>query len=190
MKQTGRELPGWFRRIRPALVPGILILCMIAGAIVLSAGNNSRRCSVKGMKAEVPEGYERTFSDSQYYVWEYRGNDGKKPGKLVIYTEIRGKTADSFETVEDVFRKCDWMVDPELYVNPWGVRMVRGFADADGNRERRYYVESKGAMFLLCMIENERFYNTQDCEEMLLRTADSIRPENGRIVPADAAPGS
>ena len=188
MKQPGGERNGWIRRIRPALVPGILILCLIAGAIVLSAGNSSRSCSVKGMKTEVPEGYERTFSDSQYYVWEYRGSDGRKPGKLVIYTEIRGKNADSFETVDDVFRKCDWMVDPELYVNPWGVRMVRGYAAGEGNRERRYYIESSGAMFLLCMIENERFYDTADCEEMLLRTADSIRPENGRAVSAARTP--
>ena len=70
------------------------------------------------------------------------------------------------------------MTETELYINPNGIRMVRGFADYDGNRERRYYIETKEAVMLMCMKENESYYSKEDCEEIMLRVADSVRPVN------------
>lgn len=42
-------------------------------------------------------------------------------------------------TAEEVLEACDWLMEAELYVNPRGVRMVRGYAEYSGNLERRYY---------------------------------------------------
>ena len=67
------------------------------------------------------------------------------------------------------------MTDAELYVNPHGVRMARGFARNGDYPERRYYVENGKAVFLLSMIEDSRYYSPEDCEQAMLQTADRIR---------------
>ena len=54
--------------------------------------------------------------------------------------------------------------------------MVRGFSlEFSGYPERRYYVETNSAVFLLRMIEDTRYYNKADCEEAMQQTADGIR---------------
>ena len=64
----------------------------------------------------------------------------------------------------------------ELYVNPQGIRMARGYSPgSDGARERRYYVENENTVFLFCMVEDERYYDLRDCEEMMRKTADALR---------------
>lgn len=130
---------------------------------------------VGGLKIKPPAGYELTFSDSRMAKWVYRGSD-KKPGQIVLDEEIRGYNAEKFMTVEAVMEECFWLEDREIYVNPNGVRMVRGFCmDTSVYPERRYYVECSSHMFLLSMIEDSRYYDTQDCEEAMQQTADAIR---------------
>ena len=68
------------------------------------------------------------------------------------------------------------MTETEIYVNPQGVRMARGFAEYPDGRERRYYIESKEAVILMCMKENEQYYDVKDCEELMLQVADSVKP--------------
>ena len=80
--------------------------------------------------------------------------------------------------MEDVLADRDLLEEAELYVNPQGVRMARGFADYSGSPERRYYIESAGTVLLMCMQEDERYYSRADCEEAMLQTADSVRPVN------------
>ena len=37
------------------------------------------------------------------------------------------------------------------------------------------YIESPGGLLVMRMTEDERYYHTADCEQVLLETADSIR---------------
>jgi len=67
------------------------------------------------------------------------------------------------------------MTDTEIYINPNGVHMFRGFTEYDGSVERRYYIESDVAVMLLCMKEDERYYSKEDCETVILQVADSVR---------------
>ena len=103
------------------------------------------------------------------------GSAEQKARNLVLDAEIRDGKARHFKTVEEVQAECDWMTEAELYVNPNGVRMIRGFAEYDGDRERRYYIETNEAVMLMCMKENERYNNPEDCEAALLQVAESAR---------------
>ena len=71
---------------------------------------------------------------------------------------------------------CEWLSESEIYINPNGVRMVRGFspeyADAP---ERRLYVESKSSVFLICMQEDSQYYDPSDCEKVMQQVADSVK---------------
>ena len=122
-----------------------------------------------------PEGYVQTSSDSRQVIWKYTRND-KKPGVLILDQRIMGKNAQLFRTAEEVLQDCDWMTEAELYVNPQGIRMARGFSTKQGGYpERRYYVECDQNVFLLCMIEDSRYYDPEDCEEAMRQTADGIK---------------
>ena len=86
--------------------------------------------------------------------------------------------AQQFSDVESVIETCDWLSEPELYVNPQKIRMVRGYSmDYQGGngRERRYYVETPHSVLLISMQEDPRYYSIKDCEEVLLQLVDSIR---------------
>ena len=158
--------------VRFGLFP--LLFALLAAFIFISFGKTSMR-SVSGVRITPPQEYSRTFSDSRYEIWEYTG-EGKKPGRLILDTEIRGSYAQKFIRAEEVLADCSWLQDAEIYTNPQGIRMARGISlDESGIPERRYYVETDDAMFLLCMSEDSRYYDPADCEETMKQTADSIR---------------
>lgn len=76
---------------------------------------------------------------------------------------------------EEVLEHCDWLRDRELYVNPNGIRMARGIATNDsGYVERRYYVEEGSRMILISINEDERFYQKEACEEVILEMANNV----------------
>ncbi len=168
MKQGGK------RRLLPFLFicGAVLLLCLLLPSF-LSRNQNVRVMS--GMVFHIPEGFTQRYSDSRYAVWEYTGKD-KKPGKLILDADIRDGKARNFSTVAEVLEECVWMTEAELYVNPHGIRMARGFADYAGSPERRYYIETSGSVLLMCMLEDERFYSRDDCEAFMLQAAESIRP--------------
>ena len=63
-------------------------------------------------------------------------------------------------------------------MNPYGIRMVRGYSsDYSEYPDRRYYVENDSTVFLLTMIEDSRYYDPADCEEAMQQVADNIRHE-------------
>ena len=132
---------------------------------------------MSGLEFHLPENYTRRYTDSRYAVWEYTGTD-KKPGNLILDAEIRDGSAQNLGTVEEVLEYCGWLTETEVYVNPQNVRMLRGYADYSGHPELRYYIESSGSVVLMCMIEDERFYSRDDCEEVMRRVADSIIPRS------------
>ena len=160
---------------RPVLlltVPAVLLLLFFLLPNVFRADERVRVMS--GLEFHLPEDYTRRYSDSRYAVWEYTGKD-LRPGKLILDADIRDGKAQSFSTVEDVLEECVWLTETEVYVNPQGVRMVRGFTDYSGNPELRYYIETKGAVMLMCMLEDERFYSPADCEKVMLQVAEGVR---------------
>ena len=153
---------------------GCLLLAVI-GMVLLFRTDPGR--VVGGLKVTPPEGYRQGYTDTRYQVWEYSGSD-RKPGRLVLDEDIRGYNAEKFGNAESFMESCDWLEDIEIYVNPYGIRMVRGFSeDGSGYPDRRYYVECDKNMFLLSMIEDSRYYDPQDCEAVMQEVADSIRRE-------------
>ena len=151
---------------------GLLVILCTFFLSVLSGNENYRM--MNGLEFHIPVGYSRTFSDTRYAVWKYEGDD-QRPGNLVLDADIRDNIARFSYTAEDIINDYSWLQDAELYVNPQGIRMVRGFVEYAGKRERRYYIEGPDHMTLMCMIENEKYYSISDCEDALLQTANSIR---------------
>ena len=122
-----------------------------------------------------PDGFAVASSDSRQTVWKYTGDD-RKVNALVLDTTIRGDNGQLFGSAEEVLASCAWMTDAELYVNPQGIRMARGFS-TEGTEYpmRRYYVETDDNVVLLSIIENDRYYDPAACEEAILQAADRIR---------------
>ena len=151
------------------------VLLLLVAVCFLLMGKKDTVRVVGGMKVIPPEGYVLKFSDSRYVTWEYKGKD-KNPGHLVLDVDIRGEHSQNYTRAETVLEECDWLEDRELYVNPHGVRMARGFSkETSGAPQRRYYVETDGSMLLLSMIEDSRYYNVKDCEAAMKEAADNIR---------------
>lgn len=170
-KRLAPKEPGKVRRF---LVPGAAILLLLGFLTPSLFRGDGKVLSMNGLEFRMPADFTRRYSDSRYASWEYTGT-GKKPGIIILDADIRGDAAQNFSKAEDVMAACDWMTEMELYVNPQGVRMVRGFADYSGQPERRYYIETKKAVLLLCMIEDERYYDPADCEEAMQQAADNVR---------------
>lgn len=159
------------RKIGRWLWPAVLVL-VAAGYFLLFRQAPDK--TIGGLKVVPPAGYTVTFSDARYIKWEYSGEDGK-PGVLILDREIKGHRGQQFPTAESVLEESDWLADAELYVNPHGIRMVRGFStEYSGYPERRYYVECDETVFLLSMIEDSRYYDAGDCEKAMQETADHI----------------
>ena len=148
---------------------------MIFCAVVYFGFRPNTARTVNGVTVTPPEGFQITSSDTHQVIWKYSLDD-KKPGILILDEEIKGDQAQRFSSADEVLQECSWLENAELYVNPQGIRMARGFCtEFSGYPERRYYVETDGAVFLLCMIEDSRYYFPADCEEAMKQTADSIR---------------
>ena len=161
-----------FRLLRRFSLPAVLLLMAVCAFLFFRKPTVR---TVGKMTFLPPENYTQRYSDSRYAVWEYEGKD-KNPGRLVLDLEIRGDVAQKYATAEEVLQVCDWLQEAELYVNPQGIRMARGYSPgSDGTRERRYYVENENTVFLFCMVEDERYYDIRDCEEVMRQTADALR---------------
>ena len=157
------------------LVPVLASLFLLGFYLILPGRGNERVRVMNGMEFQIPEHFVRGYTDSRYVIWKYEGTD-KKPATLILDAEIRDGKARHMRTADEVLEACDWMTETEIYVNPQGVRMARGFAEYPDGRERRYYIESKEAVILMCMKENEQYYDVRDCEELMLQVADSVKP--------------
>ena len=172
VKERWRSVSGALRKAGRFFFPVLFVLVAI-GFFLLSPKDGKR--IVGGVVISPPAGYTQRFADSRYVTWEYSGS-GKTPGWLTLDTDIRGDYNQNFASAEDVLEECGWLEDGELYVNPQGIRIVRGFSrEADGAPMRRYYVECDASMFLLSMIEDSRYYDPADCEAAMQETADNLR---------------
>ena len=163
-----------WKRLLPFLAPALALTAVTALFLLLGGGKNSRSRVMSGVMINVPAGYECSYSDSRYAVYRYSGSD-RNPGRLILDADIRDENAANYSTAEDVLTRCGWMDDRELYVNPHGVRMVRGHAEYSDHPEIRYYVETPHSVLLMCMIADTRYYSAEDCEAAMRETADGIR---------------
>lgn len=164
-------------RVLRFLLPVVAALLLLSlGFMLLSffGGDDNVRV-MSGMEFRVPEGFTKKYSDRQYAVWEYTAGD-RRPGNLILDGEIRDGIAGDFTTADEVLAECTWLTEAELYVNPQGVRMARGYIYYSGIPERRYYIESSKFVVLMCMREDERYCSRDDCEAALLQVAESVRP--------------
>lgn len=167
------SLPKTKKYARIALLP--LLFLIMFGAYALLSGDKSSAIVVGGLKLVPPAGYTQTYTDSRYAKWKYTGKD-KNPGVLILDRDIMGNYAQKFYTVEEVMESCgDWMTDMELYENPQGIQIVRGYSTKYSEYpDRRYYVECSKNVFLLTMIEDSRYYSVADCEAVMQEVADSL----------------
>ena len=163
------------KKLRKWFLPMLVVLLLGGMYAVLGSGQSEAGRVMNGMAVTLPEGYSCSYKDSRYAVWKYTGS-AMKPGPVILDANIRGLKSESFATAEDVLAGCEWLSESEIYINPNGVRMVRGFspeyADAP---ERRLYVESKSSVFLICMQEDSQYYDPSDCEKVMQQVADSVK---------------
>lgn len=158
--------------IRLGLFPLLFVLAVI-GLSTFSGRNPVH--TVDGLRICPPDEFRVLSSGNRYTIWEYTGKE-KKPSRLILDEEIMGDYAQKFATVDSVLAECYWMSEKEIFVNSQGVRMLRGVTmEKDSSRERRYYVEGDHTVFMLSMLEDERYYNLTDCEEAMQQVADKIR---------------
>ena len=155
------------------LIP-VAAIVLIGWVILPALQPDEHIREMNGVEVRVPEGFTKKISDTRYATWEYKGTD-KKVGNLILDADIRDEKGRLLDTVEEAMEAYGWLQEAEYYTNPNGIRMLRGFAEYAGGRERRYYIECPDHMALMCMSENEQFYHPDECEELLQQAADSIR---------------
>ena len=150
------------------------VLCI---ALLVSMYFNTLKSQNRNVGSLVftpPENFEMSYSDTSYAKWEYKGGDKTMPS-LLLEENIWPFYAVKYLKAEEVLEHCDWLRDRELYVKPNGIRMARGIATNDsGYVERRYYVEEGSRMILISINEDERFYQKEACEEVILEMANNV----------------
>ncbi len=166
------DAPGRYRKL---LTPGITLLLLSGLFFALSAARGDEHVFVMNrLQFTVPDYYSRQRADSMGVVFKCTGG-GKETAALIVDAEIPDGNVRNQDTLENLAAETNWLTEQEEYVNPQGVRMIRGFTETDGIRERRYYIDFGGGLMVMRMSEMEPFYNVDDCEEAMLRTAESIR---------------
>ena len=161
--------------IASTVVTLLLVALLVFMLIRLSAPGEADLI-MNGMNIDLPDGYVSGYTNSTFSSWDYKGTD-QKAAPLIFDARIKGSTAQVFGTAEEVVASCDWLQDAEVYVNPNGVRMARGYnLENPEEPELRYYVEGDPAVFLISVNENPDYYDKEACENMARLTVDSIVP--------------
>ena len=154
-----------------------LLLCALLVYFLISLSlPDEADLTMNGMNITLPEGYVNSYSTSEVSSWNYKG---KETGIAPLYFDARvqGNFAQFFGTAEEVVASCDWLTDMEIYVNPNGVRMARGYNFTDPEKpELRYYVEGDPIVFQITISENPKYYDVEVCEKKIREVADSIVP--------------
>ena len=164
------------RRLLGALIPIILLVAAIAVfSVIRSLSGTKPSLVMNGVMITLPEGYEYAYRDRDSASYKYTGSD-INPGRVVINAAIRGYNAQIFASAEEVTESSEWLEGLEIYENAHGMRMARGYnLEKPQQPDRRYYVEGENSVFLINMIEDPRYYDTDACEQVMLAIADSLR---------------
>ena len=170
-RRKSPDAPGKFRKL---LTPCIALLLLVGFFFLLSSGRKDEHTVVMNdLEFRIPEYFSRVHADRDNALYECTGS-GKKASYLVLDAEIPDAVTRSQGTLE-MLKACEWLTEQEEYVSPQGIRMIRGFTETDGIRERRYYIECSAGLMVMRMSEKQPYYNVNDCEEAMLRTAESVR---------------
>ena len=163
------------KHLASTIVTLLLTALMVFFLIRLTAPGEAD-LTMNGMNITLPEGYVNTYYTSVESSWNYKGPDeGIAP--LHFDARVHGDVAQLFGTAEEVIDSCDWLTDMEIYVNPNGVRMARGYNFTDPEKpELRYYVEGDPVVFQILISENPKYYDAEACEKKIREVADSITP--------------
>ena len=165
------------KHLRAFLVPGLAVISLAVLYVIMGQGQSLKGREISGMLVDPPEGYTCTYADSRYAVWKNTSSP-LKAGTLVLDAGIRDLNAQRLTTAEDVIRECEWLSGALIYTNPHGVRMAEGWCmEEEGSKDMRYYVESRGAVFLMSMLVNEKYCDAADCAQAIRLAADSVRPK-------------
>lgn len=163
------------KHLASTIVTLLLTALMVFFLIRLSAPGEAD-LTMNGMNITLPEGYVNTYYTSAVSTWNYKGPKDKI-APLYFDGRVQGDFAQFFGTAEEVIDSCDWLTDMEIYVNPNGVRMARGYNFSDPEKpELRYYVEGDPIVFQIVISENPKYYDAEACEKMIREVADSITP--------------
>lgn len=173
--RTEKEPADPKRQLMTRVAALTLAMLLFGGGLALSQRRGEKGRVINGMLLTFPKDYACAYADARYAVWK-PGAAAGSVAAVVLDGNIRNLNADFFYSADQVLTSADWLNKGELYVNPEGVRMARGFVKAaDGAVERRYYVESASTVFLISMIEDERYADPATCEETISTIADSVR---------------
>ncbi len=165
--------PGKTARIAKKAIWPVLCIVLLAGGYIVTRQDPVR--DVGGLIFTPPEGFRVSYSSTAYTIWEYSGGD-RKLSPLNLSEEVKGRQGINLSNAEEVLAECDWLEKAELYVNPNGIRMARGFSTQETDfPQRRYYVETNYGIALLLTNENSIYYDVEACEKAILEMADSIR---------------
>lgn len=163
------------KHLASTIVTLLLTALMVFLLIRLTAPGEAD-LTMNGMNITLPEGYVNTYYTSVESSWNYKGPDeGIAP--LHFDARVHGDVAQLFGTAEEVIDSCDWLTDMEIYVNPNGVRMARGYNLTDPEKpELRYYVEGDPVVFQILISENPKYYDAEACEKKSGRWRTALRP--------------
>ncbi len=151
--------------------PMFCIALLIVGQILARESPNR---NVGGLVFVPPEGFTVSSTSPGHTAWDY-SRDDRKVSSLNLNNNIRGRQGIIMPDAEAVLEECDWLEEAELYVNPNGIRMVRGFSTQDTDfPQRRYYVETNDGVVLLLINENSKYYDAEACEEVILEMANNV----------------
>ena len=161
-------------KYRKFLMPVFLVVAFAGMFTFLALSRGDEHVfEMNRIEFTVPQYFSKSYSDTRMVIYRCTG-EGKKTANLIANDQIPDANERSQESLESL-ASCDWLTEQEEYVNPQGIRMIRGFVEVDGRPERRYYIDYGTGLMLIRMAESPEFYSVEDCEEAMQKTAESAR---------------
>ena len=161
-------------KYRKFIMPAFLVLFFAGLFLFLDFSRGDEHVfEMNRIEFTVPKYFSKTYSDMQNVIYRCAG-EGKKAANLIADAQIPHAADRSQESLESL-AACDWLTAQEEYVNPQGIRMIRGFVEVEGNPERRYYIDHGNGLMVIRMAETPEIYSAEDCEEALRTTVESAR---------------
>ena len=161
-------------KYRKYIMPAFLVLFFAGLFIFVKISQGDEHVfEMNRITFTVPRYFSKVYTDTRTVIYECTG-EGKKTSTLIADMKIPDANERNQESLESL-KTCDWLTEQEEYVNPQGIRMIRGFVEVEGHPERRYYIDYGSGLMLIRMAETPEFYNVDDCEEAMLKTAESAR---------------
>ena len=161
-------------KYRKWIIPGLMVLFFAVFVVFFEINSGDEHVfEMNGLQFMVPQYFSKSYANSNSIIYECTG-EGKKTATLIVDMRIPDGNERRQDSLESL-KTCDWLTEQEEYVNPQGIRMIRGFVQVAGYPERRYYIDFGSELMMMRMSEASDYYNVDDCEEAMLKTAESAR---------------